>query len=130
MNMAPIVWHSKRQNSVETSTFGSEFAAMKFATKMLRGLSYKLGMMGILLLGPSYVFGDNQSVLCNTTAPESMLNKKSNSITYHCVCEAVAMEDIVTAYEPTDTNISDLMTKALPGGERRTRLLHHVLYHI
>jgi hypothetical protein len=130
MNLAPIVWYSKRQNSVETSTFGSEFVAMKVATETLRGLRYKLRMMGIPLSGPSYVFGDNQSVLCNTTAPESMLKKKSNAIAYHCVGEAVAMEEIITAYEPTDTNIGDLMTKALPGGERRTRLLRRVLYHI
>jgi hypothetical protein len=68
--------------------------------------------------------------LCNTTAPESMLKKKSNSIAYHCVREAVAMGEIITAYEPTDTNIGDLMTKALPGGERRIRLLRRVLYHI
>jgi hypothetical protein len=35
MNMAPIVWYPKRQNCVETSTFGSEFVAMKVATGQL-----------------------------------------------------------------------------------------------
>jgi hypothetical protein len=42
------------------------------------------------LSGPSYLFGDNQSVISNTTAPESQLKKKSNSIAYHWVCESVA----------------------------------------
>ena len=32
---------------------------------------------------PAFVFGDNKSVLCNTTAPESTLKKKSNAIAYH-----------------------------------------------
>ena len=31
-NLAPIIWYSKRQNTVETSTFGSEFIALKIAT--------------------------------------------------------------------------------------------------
>jgi hypothetical protein len=101
---------------------------MKVATETLRGLRYKLRMMGIPLSGPSYVFSDNQSVLCNTTAPESMLKKKSNSIAYHCVREAVAMEEIVTAYEPTDSNLGDLMTKALPGREHRSWLIRRILY--
>ena len=29
LNSAPIIWYSKRQNCVETSTFGSEFVAIK-----------------------------------------------------------------------------------------------------
>ena len=39
---SPITWFSKKQSSVETSTFGSEFMAMKTATEYIRGLRYKL----------------------------------------------------------------------------------------
>jgi hypothetical protein len=42
LNMAPMDWFSKRQNSVETSTFGSEFTALKVVTENNRGLRYKL----------------------------------------------------------------------------------------
>jgi hypothetical protein len=35
---APIYWSSKKQNSCQTSTFGSEFVAMKQATEYVRGL--------------------------------------------------------------------------------------------
>jgi hypothetical protein len=42
LNSAPIVWFTKKQNTVETSTFGSEFVALKIATEILRGLRYKL----------------------------------------------------------------------------------------
>jgi hypothetical protein len=38
INKAPIVWYSKRQNTVESSTFGSEFVALKIATELLQGL--------------------------------------------------------------------------------------------
>ena len=46
LNMAPIYWTSKKQTSVETSSFGSEFTAMKQCTEYIRGLRYKLRMMG------------------------------------------------------------------------------------
>ena len=44
---APIYWSSKKQTSCETSSFGSEFCTMKQATEYVRGLRYKLRMVGI-----------------------------------------------------------------------------------
>ena len=38
MQIAPVYYCSKRQNTVETSTFGSEFKAMKRACECIRGL--------------------------------------------------------------------------------------------
>ena len=35
LNGAPIYWSSKKQTSCETSTFGSEFVAMKQATEYM-----------------------------------------------------------------------------------------------
>ena len=51
VNRAPIIAYSKRQNSVETSTFGSEFTAMKQAVEIVKGLKYKLRMFGVPLAG-------------------------------------------------------------------------------
>ena len=59
LNNAPICWHTKKQNSVETSTFGSEFMAMKQAAGYVRSLRYKLRMFGIPVDGPAFIFGDN-----------------------------------------------------------------------
>ena len=83
--MAPIQWFSKKQGSVETSTFGTEFVALKTAAEANQGLRYKLWMMGVPVEEPSYIFGDNQSVLNNTSLPESVLKKKNNAIAYHFV---------------------------------------------
>ena len=38
LQRAPTCYCSKRQNTVETSTFGSEFMAMKLACEYIRGL--------------------------------------------------------------------------------------------
>jgi hypothetical protein len=66
LNSALICWHSKKQTSIETSLFGSEFMAMKHATRYVQGLCYKLRMMGIPANMPTtYIYGDNQSVLAN-----------------------------------------------------------------
>ena len=40
---------------------------MKQCTEYVRGLRYKLRMMGIAIPEPTYLFGDNQLVLYNTT---------------------------------------------------------------
>ena len=90
LNWAPIVWYSKRQNTMETSTFGSEFIALRMAVEHIEVLRYKLRMFGIPIEGPTNVFCDNEAVFKNTTIPESTLKKKHNSICYHCCREAVA----------------------------------------
>jgi hypothetical protein len=75
-NLASIVWLSKQQLTIESSVFGAEFVAMKHGIETLRGLRYKIRMMGILLSGPTYVYGDNKSQVTNSSRPESTVKKK------------------------------------------------------
>ena len=130
INTSVVNWFSKKQGSIETSTFGSEFVALKTAMEANRGLRYKLRMMGVPIDGPTYVFCDNQSVVANTSKAESVLKKKSNSIAYHAVREAVAMKEILISYISTDKNVADIMTKVLPSGQRRTDLVQMLLWDI
>ncbi|CAJ1963375.1 unnamed protein product, partial [Cylindrotheca closterium] len=75
VNGALVYWMAKKQTAVESSSFGSEFCTMKLCCEYLRGLRYKLRMMGIPVLGPSFIYGDNKkSVLANTSIPDSQLN--------------------------------------------------------
>ena len=127
LNMAMIQWHSKRQPTLESSVFGAEFVALKNGIETLRGIRYKLRMMGVDIDGPSYVYGDNMSVIYNTSKPESVLKKKSNSICYHTVREAVAMGEALTAHIRSENNPADLATKVLYGGKRR-HLAGELLY--
>ena len=114
VNRAPVVWYSKRQNMVETSTFGSEFIAMKTAVEQIEALWYKLRMFGIPIAGSTNIFCDNEAEFKNTTMPDSTLKKKHTSICYHRCREAVASETIQVAKEGMLTNLSDLFTKPLP----------------
>lgn len=130
LNCSLIHWFSKKQTSVETSSFGSEFVAMKQCCEYLRGLRYKLRMMAIPVNGPCYIQGDNMSVLANTMDPSSTLRKKSQSITYHFVREGVARNEWRTSYVNTHENESDLLTKMLPSGEKRKGFVRNLLHHI
>jgi hypothetical protein len=130
VNCALVHWMSKKQTSVETSSFGSEFIAMKQCCEYLRGLRYKLRMMGIPVIGPCFISGDNQSVLANTTEPGSTLKKKSQSIAYHFVREGVAKDEWRTSYVNTHENEADLLTKQLPFGEKRRGFVCNLLHHI
>jgi hypothetical protein len=114
INQAPIIWYSKKQNTVETSTFGSEFVAMRIAVELIEALRYKLQMFGIPIDGPTNVYCDNEVVTKNARLPESTLTKKHNSIAYHRTREAVAAETIRVTKEDGKTNLADVLTKLLP----------------
>jgi hypothetical protein len=75
----PIVWHSRHQNTVETSTFGSEFVALRCARDLIVALRYKLRMFGVPMEGPTKVLCDNQGVVKNASIPESVLSKNERS---------------------------------------------------
>ena len=113
LNRAPIIWYSKRQNTVETSTFGRDFIAMKTAVEQIESLQYKLRMFGVPIEGPTNVFCDNEAVFKNVSQPDSTLKKKHTSICYHHCREAVACRMIRIAKEGTLTNLSNLFTKPL-----------------
>ena len=119
INSAPIIWYSKRQNTIESSTFGSEFVALRVASELIISFRYKLRMFGIPLDGPATVFCDNEAIYNNSTFAESTLKKKHNSICFHRVRECVAAGIIAVHKVGTDHNLEDMLTKALPGPKRK-----------
>ena len=86
-------------------------------------------MMGVSIDGPSYVYGENMSVINNTSKPESCLKNKSNSICYHFIRESVSMKECLTTHVPTLRKIADLLTKCLSGKKRRD-LVRGILFDI
>ena len=96
----------------------------------VRGLRYKLRMKGVWISGPTYVYGDNMSVIHNTQSSESPLRKNSNLICYHAVRESIAMGESLTVHIPTAENCADLATKIIPGGEKGDHLVGKFLFGI
>ena len=102
---------------------------MKQGIDSLRGLRCKLRIMGIQMSSPSYIYGNNMSIVRNTSKPESVLRKKSNLVCYYAVNESFAMVESLVAHILGKENVADLMTKVLYGHKRRY-LVSSILYDI
>jgi hypothetical protein len=127
LNKSPILWYSKKQNSVETSTFGSEFSALRTAMELTKSMRLKLRMMGIPLDGQAHFRVNNMLVVHNMTNPGSMLKKNSNEISYHYVREGMASGVGRVGYEESKSNHADMLTQVQTGIERQ-RIASCVLY--
>ena len=75
-NNSPIEWYSKKQTTVESSTFGAEFVALRIAIEKVKALRYKLRMFGIPIEGPTNIFCDNEGVVKSSGTVTGKLNKK------------------------------------------------------
>jgi hypothetical protein len=110
-NKTPIGWYSKRQNTVETATYGSEFVAARIAVDQIIDLRYSLRMLGVPLAGPSWMFGDNLSVVNSSTIPSGKLQKRNHILNYHRVREAQAAKVINFVHMDGKDNPADILTK-------------------
>ena len=75
--------------------------------------------MGMHCEDPACTCSNNQSALANATVPDSTLKKKSSSLACHLIREGVALDESRTTHVNINDNEADLLTKALPFGEKR-----------
>jgi hypothetical protein len=127
VNRTPILWYSRRQNTVEASSFGAEFVALRIAVEMVESLIYKLRMFGIPVEVPANMFCDNQSVVSNASRPESQLKKRHVSICFHIVRERCAMKVIRVAWIDGKCMVADVLTKNVTGPSLK-ELLRQVMW--
>jgi hypothetical protein len=73
LNNTPIRWVAKRQKTVKTSTYGSEFVAARIATGFILEICFMLRSLGLELEGPTLMLNDNMSLVLNTSVPLSFL---------------------------------------------------------
>ena len=71
VNQTPVYWYSKKQATVETATYGSEFVAAKTATEQIMDIRQTLRYLGAPIGLKSFLFGDNRSVVTSATLPHS-----------------------------------------------------------
>ena len=113
LNQTPVDWYSKKQSTVATATFGSEFVAAKTAVERSQDLKYTLRMFGIPVDYVTYMFGDNSAVVTQSTIPHSQLAKRHHAVAYHYVREAVANGSIKFFFIEGSKNPADCLTKFL-----------------
>ena len=82
VNYAPVIWFSKRQNTVDSSSLSGEFIVMEICIEYIVVLRFKLRMFGIPIDGTAKVLCANESIVNNSSKLESSLNKKHCSLAY------------------------------------------------
>jgi hypothetical protein len=117
LGCTPVSWRSKRQTSVQTSTFGAEFTALKAGVEEAITIRYHLRSMGVNVTKATPIWVDNMSVVLNATNPGSSLNKKAIALSYHFVREHQAQSVISIRKIDTKDNYADPFTKALSNPE-------------
>jgi hypothetical protein len=63
MNKFLIDWYSKKQATVETATYGSEYISARTCVDQIVDLRTTLRYLGVPIRDVSYMFGDNGSVI-------------------------------------------------------------------
>ena len=76
--------------------------------------------------GTSLLFGDNQSMVTNTSLPHSMLKKRNSTNNYHHVRKAVAANIASVIHCRTEYNLADMGTKSLDGRKYQHLLKNQV----
>ena len=114
VNQTPVDWYSRKQSTVETATYGSEFVAARDATDQVIDLRYTLRSMGVPVEKATWLLGDNRSVVTSSTIPHSMLSKRHLALAYHRVRSAIAAGFIKFCHIVSNQNVADIMTKFLP----------------
>ena len=110
LNKTVIDWYSKKQGTVESSTFTAEYLAGRTTTDQVIDMRNTLRYMGTPV-GRTVVFGDNQSVITNSTIPQSQLQKRHAALSYHRVREAIAADIFQLYHINGDENPSDVLSK-------------------
>ena len=111
INKMPLDWYAKKQATVETATYGSEFVAARTCVDQIVDLRNTLRYLGVPLREKSYVFGDNKTVVGSSTVPHAKLHKRHNALSFHRVREAVAAGYIQMHHIDGIFNPADILSK-------------------
>jgi hypothetical protein len=127
VNKTPIDWYSKKQPTVQTATYGSEFMAARTCVEHVIDLRNTLRYLGVPIRSTSYMFGDNQSVVNSSTQVNAKLHKRHNILSFNQVREAVAARIVAYHFIPGNLNPADILSKHW-GYDQIWHLLQPILY--
>jgi hypothetical protein len=110
-NKTPIDWFSKKQATIETATYGSEFVAARTCVEQIIDLRNTLRYLGVPIRDKSYMFGDNESVVNSSMQVHAKLHKRHNMLSFHRVREAIASKMVGFYHIPGSNNPADILSK-------------------
>jgi len=111
VNQTPIDWYSKKQATVETATYGSEFVAARTCVEQVIDLRITLRYLGVPIRMKSYMFGDNKTIIDSSNMPHAKLHKCHTALSFHRVREAIAARIIAFYHIAGEINPADILSK-------------------
>ena len=111
LNQTPIDAYTKKESTVETATYGSEFVGARTAVDKIIDIRSTLQYLGVPIRDKSYMFGDNRSVVTTSTIPNSTISQRHNLASYHRVREAIAAKYISFYWKDGKSNPADILSK-------------------
>ena len=111
VDKTPVDCYSKKQATVQTATYGSEFVAAKTATEQIMDIRQTLRHLGAPIGAKSFLFGDNRSVVTSATLPHSTLTKRHNILAFHRVREVIAAKLMAFYWIQSAYNLSHMISK-------------------
>ena len=111
VNQMPLDWYSKKQATVETATYGSEFVAARIATDQVIDIRNTFRYLGVPIEAHTTLFGDNKSVVDSSSIPHHKLNKRHNALSFHRVREAIASTMLRFHHIDGTSNPADILSK-------------------
>jgi hypothetical protein len=109
-----VSWSSRRQKTIATSTCAAEYIAVSEAGKELAWIRNLLMELGFDPKGPTKLLCDNSAAVILSS--DQLFHKcvKHLDVWYHWIRERVENGDITVNQITSSSNITDILTKALP----------------
>ena len=128
INRTPFKWFSKKQSTIKTATYESEYTAAQIAVDHIISHRLMLHYMRVPIENVTYLFGDNRSVVDSSTVPHIKLHKRHNALSFHRVQEAIASKNLMVIYIPGQINPADILSKHW-GYQQVKNALKALLFH-
>ena len=105
------MWYSKKQATSKTATYGAVFVAQRTCIEQVIDLWNSLRYLGVPINDISYVFGNNEIIINNSSFPHAWLHKRHNILTFHFVRSMISRRFVALNHLTSENNLSDVLTK-------------------
>jgi hypothetical protein len=112
LKKTPVSWFSKKLSTVENSTYGSEFSALRIVVEQVISIRQDLRYLGVPVAGPSYLCCDNKAVVDSSIIPSYRLKTQHNILSWHTVHQAFACDIVRIVHIDLKNNPADILTKS------------------
>lgn len=113
LSNSPVMWKSKKQTIVATSSAEAEYIALSSGAKEVIWIKRMIESFGLKQEKPTKMYSDSMSAIAMVTKPKSGSKSKHIDTKFHHVKDLVSNKVIELQYVPTERNVADVLTKPL-----------------